>query len=56
MALHFNWVAIYDNRTIFSCNEFNEINMELPKREYSYLFRATFYENEYGTFERFLNC
>ena len=56
IALHFNWVAIYDNRTIFDCKKFNEINIELPKRDYTYILRTYFFNEEYGISEKVIKC
>jgi len=56
IVLHFNWDAIYDNRTEFICNTENTINIEIPKRSYNYLMRGAFYNGEYGVAKDFLQC
>jgi len=56
LALHFNWDAIYDNQTIIGCNYPYKFGIDLPKREYNYLLRATFYGKRYGTYENTLRC
>jgi len=56
IALHFNWAAIYDNRTMFDCKEFSEVNIELPKRNYRYILRTYFFNEEYGTSQKVIEC
>ncbi len=58
IATHFNWVAIYDNRTVFECQTPNLISIDLPVRDYTYGLRATFYniQNKYGTYAQTLYC
>jgi hypothetical protein len=56
LALHFNWDAIYDNTTTFSCSQDNQVLIQLPKRNYRYILRGDFYNGEYGISQNELQC
>ena len=56
IVLHFNWDAIYDNTTTFYCNQNNEVTIQLPYRNYTYIMRGAFYGSEYGVAQEYLQC
>jgi predicted PurR-regulated permease PerM len=57
IVVHSGWVAIFDKKFEMKCNQNNTVEIQLPKRGYSYILRGAFYdENEYGISKNVLIC